>query len=220
LLKDQNTHLEYQGNLRADDSQDKRAPRQVARIIPTGRFTRDVPRVIAAQSRWIVAVCYARQSTFRPRQDTNCNKRSDEENIQQHPYPSQYAAPRVRALLDTAQERGDECVQDGGGENAFDGAVGSVDAATGLDGVDEAVDLVETRGEDAEGDHCGEELQDAREAEEPAIEGAVLELIGDPSGEKARLVAFVVDGTISGTVVREATVVVRVASGAHYGSWD
>lgn len=64
-------------------------------------------------------------------------------------------AARICALLDAAQQRGDKRVQHGRSEDALDGAVGPVDAASGLDGVDEAVDFVETRGEDAEGDDGG-----------------------------------------------------------------
>lgn len=54
-----------------------------------------------------------------------------------------------------------------------------------LDAVDQTVHFVDARGEHAKGDSGGEELEDAREAEDPAVEGRVLERFGDEARQEA-----------------------------------
>lgn len=147
------------------------------------------------------------RSAVGPREDTDGNEATHKRQIQHHPQPAEPFAPRARALLDAAQQRGDQRVQHGGSEDALDGAIGAVDTTPGFDAVDETVDFVQAGGEDAEGDDGGDELEDAREAEEPLVERAVLESLGDKAREETSLLGFVGAG-VHGAIVRLATGVV------------
>lgn len=134
-------------DLRADNSQNKRAPWKIARVIVgivrIGRRTWHVARTTIEQTRRAVAMSRASKTTVRPRENNNSDKRADKQNIEQHPDPAQCAPARIRALLDAAQKGGDKGVQNRCSENALDSSIGAVDPAARLDRVDEAVHLVE-----------------------------------------------------------------------------
>lgn len=120
-----------------------------------------------------VAVPRARLSAVGTRENGHGDETTDECEVKDYPEPAQRLPSGVGRLLDQAEDRRDECVQDGGGKNAFHGAIGAVDTATSLDRVYQAVDLVETLGEDAKGDHGGDKLQDAGQAQQDSVEGCV-----------------------------------------------
>ena len=188
-------------DLRADDSQNKRAPRKIARIIMRiGSRTRHIVRTTIAQPRRAVAVSRAGKTAVGPSENSDGDKGTDKQNVQQHPDPAKSATAGVGALLDAAEEGADERVEDCRSEDAFDGSVGAIDAAARLDGVDEAVHFVQALGEDTERDDRGEELQDASRAKEHAVEGPSLESVWHEAREQAGLLTLVVDGTVDGPI--------------------
>lgn len=197
--------MERRGNCmqkRAHNRQDERSPGQITRVICRVRC---LARCTSAadsirQSTWVVAVPCARDAAVRARKYRDGDECAYKREIEQHPYPAQYAAAGVRALLDTSEKRTDQGVEYSGGENALDGAVRTVYAAPGFDAVDEAVDFVHALREDAERDDGREELKDAGEAEEETIGLAVLEPGGHEACEETGLLALVGDGVVGWTV--------------------
>jgi hypothetical protein len=191
-------------NLRADDRQDERSPGQITRVV-TGirRLTRNSTRRTrrtTVQPGAVVAVPRTGLSTTRPRENGHGDESTHEEEVQQHPYPAKRATAGVGALLDAAEERGDEGVEHGGSEDAFNGAVCAVYAATRLNRVYKAENLVKALREDAKRDDGGDKLQEAGEAQEHAVEGTVLELVGHETGEETGLLALVVNGRVDWAV--------------------
>lgn len=169
-------------NLRADNGQNECTPRQVAAaVLRVRRLARQdvVVPYIAVR----IAVPRTRASAVRACNDCHSDESSHEREIQQYQQPAQPF--RRSTFLEQRNEHCDEGVEDGGSEDAFNGAIRSGDAALGLEAVDQTVHFVNTGGEDAERDSGGDELEDAREAEEPAVEGRVLERFGDEAREEA-----------------------------------
>ncbi len=70
------------------------------------------------------------------------------------------------------RNHGDKSVENGSGENAFDGAIG------GRGSTGEADDLVDAAGEEAKRDDGGEELEHAEEFLEEVVGFRVTKLIG------------------------------------------
>ena len=89
---------------------------------------------------------------------------ADEQDVEDH----ERDAEHVGAAGSDAEleDRGEDGVEDGGGEDAFDGAVGVCCVAC------EADDLGEADGEEDEGDEGGEELEDAEEMEDEVVGSA------------------------------------------------
>ena len=112
-----------------------------------------------------IAVCVAvlrpRRAAVRSRENSDSDECTNEGKVKEHPQPAQPSGSRVGRLLDQRQNGGDECIQNSGSEDAFDGTKGVVDTVASLDGVYQTVDLVETLREEAERDDGGDELQDA-----------------------------------------------------------
>jgi hypothetical protein len=125
------------------------------------------------------------ESTVRPRQHCNGDEGANKCKVKQHPDPAELVRARATVLLDAAQQHRNECVQRRGSEDAFDGAIGSVDAAALLDVVHEAGHASKAVREGTEGDDGGDELETAGEAQKPAEEGGVSELGRDEACEKA-----------------------------------
>lgn len=137
-------------NSRADNGQNKGSPRQVAGVILVGRVSSDVVRI--SRVAILVAVPRPCLSTIGPRKDRNRNESPNKGEIQQHPKP---AKPLwSTALGKELEQRGQKRVQHSGSEDTFNRVVGTVNAAASLDAVDEAINLVHARGEEAEGDDC------------------------------------------------------------------
>jgi hypothetical protein len=137
-------------DLRADDSKDECTPWQITAVVfGICRSTCHIIARTVAEARGAVAVPRTSQTAVWPRQDRDRNEGSDKQDVQKNPDPAQRPASRIGALLDAAEQRVDECVEDRGSENTFDSTVCAVDAAAGLDGIDEAVHFVQTRREDA-----------------------------------------------------------------------
>jgi hypothetical protein len=146
-------------DLRADNSQNKRAPGKITRVIMRiDCRTRHVARTAIAQTRRAVAMSRASKTTVGPGENSDSDKGTDEQHVQQHPDPAKCATAGISALLDAAEKGADEGVEDCCSEDAFDGPVSAIDATARLDRVDEAVHLVEALGEDTKRDDGGEEL--------------------------------------------------------------
>lgn len=185
----------------ADNSQNKRTPRKITRVIMRiGCCTRHVTRTAIAQTRRVVAMSRASKTTIGPGENSDSDKGTDEQHIQQHPDPAKCATAGIGALLDAAEKATDESVEDRCSEDAFDGPVGAIDATARLNRVDEAVHFVEALGEDTERDERGEELQDANRTEEHAVEGSSLESFGNEAREQAGLLTLVVAWTVHGPI--------------------
>lgn len=67
---------------------------------------------------------------------------SDESNVEQDPKPAKPS--RTTTLEQQRDQHSDERVQNSGCQDAFNSAIGTVDATTCLDGIDEIVDLAKT----------------------------------------------------------------------------
>jgi hypothetical protein len=146
-------------DLRADNSQNKRAPRKITRVIMRiGCPTRHAARTAIAQTRRAIAMPWASKTTVGPGENSDSDKGTDEQHVQQDPDPAKCATAGIGALLDAAEEGADEGVEDCCSKNAFDGPVSAIDATARLDRVHEAVHLVEALGEDTKRDDGGEKL--------------------------------------------------------------
>lgn len=125
---------------------------------------------------------------MRSSQVCHANERAHEDQIAEHQQP----AKRFRSAVFDA-ELGQHCekrVEDGGGEDAFDGAIGGCQAFV------EAGDFDQARAEEAEGDDGGEELEDTVEALPHAVElgGAEPLHVGHGGGWFDRTSLFVLSG--------------------------
>jgi len=173
----------------ADNSQDESSPRQVTRpVLRVRRVSlRNSIRILSIRSQ--VAVSIAMLGSNRTASRACENRDGDESahkcKIKQNPEPSQ---PLGSSSLDDALNEGSkDRVEHSGREDAFDGTECARYTALCLDGVDETIDFVQARGEDAEGDNSGEELQYAGEAKKPTIGSGVLKLVRDEAGKEAGL---------------------------------
>ena len=97
-------------------------------------------------------ICITVPRTGRPaiwtRKVTDGNEGTDEDKIEEHHEPTK---PFWSATAqETHEQRSEEGVQDGDGENAFYGSGSTIDTALSLDGVDESMDFVDAGGEDGE----------------------------------------------------------------------
>lgn len=150
------THLpqptDRERNLRAQDGQHERTPRQVA--IDLARVARNV--VLEEGVVHGLAARTARTVARRARQNGDGDEGPDEQDVQHDEEHAQLGG--ADALDEEADHHADERVEDGGGEDAFDGSVGVAGA------LGEADDLCETDGEQDQGGEGREELEQAEEA--------------------------------------------------------
>lgn len=97
-------------------------------------------------------------AAVRSGEDCNGDESADEAEIQEHQRPADQFG---FALQEAAEEHGDEGVEDCGGEDTDDGAIGGCETAALLGDLDKA------GGEQADGDDWGDELDETQDALEP-----------------------------------------------------
>lgn len=137
-------------DLRAQDSQDESTPWQVA--VDTARDTSVDSRVFGEVARTAGTV------TLWAGENRNCDEGADEQEID---HDEDHAKHIGACALDAELEsHGDEGVQNSGGEDTFDGAIGSRCATGKVD------DLAEAEGEKNQGGEGGNKLEEAEETVE------------------------------------------------------
>ena len=104
-------------------------------------------------------------AAVRPSEDRNSDESAYEAEIQEHHGPAN-EFPLV--LQEAAEQHSDEGVEDCGGEDSDDGAIGSCRVAACFVGA--SVDYFdEAGGEEADGDDRGDELDEAQDSLEPEV---------------------------------------------------
>jgi len=185
----------------ANDGQDKCAPGKVARIVATRPITSDstCTRTVC-QTPWVVAVLGSSTTTIGTSQYCDGNEGADEDQIKEDPKPPQFPSSGIGGPLDAREQDVDERVEDCSGEDTFNGTVRAVHAATGLDAIDETVDIVQASREDAERYDRRNELQETGEAQQPTVESRILEPVWNEACKKAGLLTLVGNGVVDWTV--------------------
>jgi hypothetical protein len=152
-------------NLRADNSSNKSPPRQTAIRLPRyDRTSWPKPSPILLATR-------PTRTAIRPGKNRNSNESTDKAEIQEHQRP----ADQLRFVLqEAAEQHGDKGVEDCGGEDSDDGSIGGREAAAAFGGV-LLDDFDEARGEEADGDDGGDELDEAQDALQPEVESGLSE---------------------------------------------
>jgi hypothetical protein len=142
------------GNSRANNSRNESPPRQTAVRLARNNMTSE------PKSSPILFATRPTGAAVRPSEDRDSDESGDKAEVQEHQRP----ADQLRFVLqEAAEQHGDEGVEDCGGEDPGDGAVGGCEAAALLDDLDEA------GGEEADGDDRGDELEEAQDALEQEV---------------------------------------------------
>ena len=152
-------------NSRADDGSNKSPPRQTAVPLPWNELAS------RPKSSSILFTTRPTGTAIRSSKNRNSDESADEAEIQEHQRP----ADQLRLVLqETAEQHGDEGVEDRGGEDSDDGAVGSCEAATAFGGI-LLDDFDEARGEEADGNDRRDELDETQDPLEPEVKSGLAE---------------------------------------------
>jgi hypothetical protein len=150
---------------RADDGSNKSPPRQTAVPLPWNELAS------RPKSSSILFTTRPTGTAIRSGKNRNSDESADEAEIQEHQRP----ADQLRLVLqEAAEQHGNEGVEDRGGEDSDDSAVGCREAAAAfgwilLDDFDEA------RGEEADGDNRRHKLDEAQDTLEPEVKSGLAE---------------------------------------------
>jgi hypothetical protein len=154
-------------NSRANDSRNERPPRQTA-VRPAMHEMANRPKPSP-----ILLTTRPTGAAVRPGEDRDSDESADEAEIQEHQRPADH--PRF-VLQEAAEQHGDEGVEDCGGEDADDGAIGGCEAAACFVG-DFLDDLDEAGGEEADGNDGRDELDEAQDALEQQVGPGLAEAL-------------------------------------------
>jgi hypothetical protein len=146
-------------SLRADNSSNKSPPRQTAVRFPRVHLTS------RPKSSPIFSATRSTGTTIGPGEDCDSDESADEAKIQERQRPSDQLQ---FVLQEAAEQHGDEGVEDCGGEDSDDGAIGSRETAAAFGGIS-LDDFDEAGGEEADGDYWRDELDETQNALEPEV---------------------------------------------------
>ena len=146
-------------------------------------------------------------SMARASQDRDGDESADKGNVHGHEKPGEHVATETgtRATLEEVEEHERKRVQDGGGQDALDGAAGVREAA------DELLDLADADREENQRDERRQELQGAHQALEQGRGADAVEHggTGDSAGGGVHVAAVVEGGVAFAGVVVGVCVGIR-----------